>query len=204
MLKKKWMLLASSLVVALGLTACSGEDVKDSSPAKDNDQIEQDNQDHDNDKIEDKGSSANKDLSNYNDIELTVNDAYNKFIEENLDVNLEKIELDYDDNTYFYKIEGHDGDLYHEMKINAITGDITKDEEKDKDKEDILDLKYLNKIDEFVQKSLNDSGEGFISMEWDLDIKDGIPELEVEIEREDGELEYTYNLDTGELLEKDS
>ena len=224
MLKKK-LVLASFLVLSLGLTACNEGEVNDPPPVEDdqtNNEVENDNQTYydedikeeenndldedkdidDNENIEEDLSGA-KDLGSYGNISITVAEAYNIFIEEKPNSDLEKIELDYDNDVYYYKIEGHDGDKRHEMKVDAHTGEITKLESKNKDRNEILDAKYLEKIDELVRKSIEDSGEGFISMEWDLDEDDGIAELEVEIERQGGEIEYTYNLETGELLEKD-
>ena len=212
---KKKLMVASFLVLSLGITACNEGEVNDPLPVEDdqtNNEVENDNQTYDDEDIKDEDNnndnieedlSGAKDLGSYGNISITVEEAYNIFIEEKPNSDLEKVELDYDNDVYYYKIEGHDGDKRHEMKVDAHTGEVTKLESKNKDRNEILDSKYLEKIDELVRKSIEDSGEGFISMEWDLDEDDGIAELEVEIERQGGEIEYTYNLETGELLEKD-
>lgn len=223
---KKKLIVASFLVLSLGLTACNDGEINNPPPAEENQNNDkvQDNKVDDNQDIKDKGTqndeidnevdqddeiieedlSGAENLGSYGNISITVKEAYNIFITEKPNTDLQKVELDYDNDVYYYKIEGHDGDKYHEMKIDAHTGEITKLESENDDKEETLDVKYLEKIDELVRKSIDDSGEGFISMEWDLDEDNGVAELEVEIEREGGEVEYTYNLETGELLEKDS
>lgn len=220
---KKKLIVTSFLVLSLGLTACDNSEVEetpqvednqnnnenqDSNDINNNEEIDDnevnDNEVNNDDEIIEEDLSQGENLGSYGNISITVEEAYNIFIAEKPDSDLEKIELDYDNDLYYYKIEGHDGNNRHEMKVDAHSGEVTKLESKNKDRNEILDVKYLEKIDDLVRRSIDDAGEGFKYMEWDLDEDDGIAELEVEIETENGETEYTYNLDTGELLEKDN
>ena len=195
MLNKKWF-VTSYLVLAMGLTACGSDKNVEEKPAVP--PVEE---------TTDTNSPAkpNKDnLGKYNEIKLTATEAYNTFLEKKPGSKVEKIELDYDNNVYYYKVEGSDDKNYHEIKIDAVTGEIVKDKKENKDDQDAeISLDYVKKVDEFVKKALDDSGEGFISMEWDLEMENGRPELEIEIDRENGEVEYTYDLETGKLLDKD-
>lgn len=208
MLNKK-LIVTSYLVLALSLTACNSdknvEEKPVAPPIEDNSNV-----DNDTTTIKDTTDtnisrpSSKDNLVKYEEIKLTATEAYNIFLEKKPGAKVEKVELDYDNNVYYYKIEGSDSKDYYEMKIDAVTGDIAKDEKDTKSDEDAeVSLDYVKKVDEYLKKAIEDSGEGFISLEWDLEVENGRPELEIEIDRETNEIEYTYDLETGELLEKD-
>ena len=214
MLKKKWI-ITSYLVLAIGLTACSNDaTVDEKTPVEDNANIGKET-------TETKDTEVNKEEAvkpgtkapkttkegnrgKYNEIKLSATEAYDTFLDKKVGSKVEKVELDYDNNMYYYKIEGSDDQSYYEMKIDAVTGKIVKEEKDNKDDVDAeISLDYVKKVDQFVQKSLDEDGANIISLEWDLEMENGRPELEIEIQREDGEIEYTYDMETGELLEKD-
>lgn len=211
-MKKKWLIM-SALVLSLGLTACGDADndgsVDDTPPAteenQDNEDVDVDN-DADVDTEEDaEDTEADKGSGSYDEVELTIVDAYAKFSEEKPNTDLQKLELNYDDEDgYTYKIEGNDGANYQEMKINANTGDLSdvEEKEKEKDEEKIFDAKYVDEIDAFVKKSVDETAEKFKSIEWNLEMDDSVPTLTVEVDTDDGQVDYVYNLETGELIEK--
>lgn len=219
MLKKKWI-ITSYLVLAIGLTACGNDtnNVDEKPPVEEsvdvNKETTEPNDTKDTDinteKEADKTitetpkTAQESDKGKYNDIKLTATEAYDTFLQKKEGSKVEKVELDYDNNVYYYKIEGSDEASYYEMKIDAITGEIAKEEKDNKDDVDAeVSLDYVKKVDEFVKKSLDDAGGTLTSLEWDLEMENGRPELEIEIQREEGEVEYTYDMETGELLEKD-
>lgn len=215
MLNKKWI-ITSYLVLAIGLTACSNDTtVDEKAPIEDNTGVDNQTKESKDTKIKTEEETVKPDdeapkttkegnKGKYNEIKLSATEAYNTFLDKKIDSKVEKVELDYDANLYYYKIEGSDDANYYEMKIDAVTGEIVKEEKDNKDDVDAeISLDYVKKVDEFVQKSLDEDGANIISLEWDLEMENGRPELEIEIKREDGEIEYTYDVETGELLEKD-
>lgn len=215
----KKLVLASFLVLSLGLTACSDGEV-DSPPTEteenqDNevkDDVDNDNLDEDADKDMDQEvdsedmETVRKGLDEYDEVDLTIQDAYAKFSEEKPNTDLEKLELNYDDEDgYIYKLEGNDGLNHQKMEIDAYTGDLrdVEEEEADRDEEKIFDSKYIEKLDELVEKSIDETKDKFKSVEWEVEMDDNIPKLTVEIDTEDGQVDYIYNLETGELMEKE-
>lgn len=225
MLKKKWI-VTSYLVLAIGLTACSNDttNVDEKPPVEESNDVNQETtqpieptestdtkepdikteQRTDEEVTETPATTQESDKGKYDEIKLTATEAYDTFLQKKQGSKVEKVELDYDNNVYYYKIEGSDEASYYEMKIDAITGEIAKEEKDNKDDVDAeVSLDYVKKVDEFVKKSLDDAGGTLTSLEWDLEMENGRPELEIEIQRAEGEIEYTYDMETGELLEKD-
>ena len=213
-MKKKWLIM-SALVLSLGLTACGDADndgsVDDTPPVTEEDQdVDVDNdedtdEDVDVDDSEDDENNAEEGSSSYDEVELTIEDAYAKFAEEKPNTDLEKLELNYDDGEgYTYTLVGNDGVNHQEMKINANNGDIedVDEKEKERDEEKIFDAKYVDDIDAFVKKAVDETADKFKSIQWDVEIDDEVPTLTVEVDTEDGQVDYVYNLETGELLEE--
>ncbi len=98
----------------------------------------------------------------------------------------------------------------YEIRIHPGNGEVTKvGEEKDliddDDKEDLITKEHVEKIQALVDKSLIGAGEDVKLKEWTLDVDDGIAVLEVEVDVKDSnDIEYKYNVETGNLLEKNS
>lgn len=192
MLKKKWI-MTLYLVLALALTACSNDE-----KAKEPD-------------ISTPSEQSSKSLESpydnqkkYKDIKITASEAYNIFLNAKADSKVEKIALEYDNNAYYYKVEGYDNTNEYELKIDAITGQIIKEEQELNDKRNTeIRLSDLEKIDKLIDKSIEDYKDEFISVEWELSVKNNKLILEVDIEGNNGDIEYTYDLETGNLLKKD-
>lgn len=211
MLKKKWM-VTSFLVLALGLTACTEGDGLNDQSADDNPPIEDNNVDETDDNNENVDNNTNYEddqevdpgfSGKYGEI-MIVNDAYDIFTGKNAEAKLEQIELDYDDGVYLYEIKGFDEDMVYKMKINAITGELVKyKEESEKREKQYLSEEYLNTVEEYLNKAIQGAGDDIEYLEWDLEIENGRPEIEIEVERTSGQVEYTYDLESGKLLEKD-
>ncbi|MDN6161193.1 MAG: hypothetical protein L0I79_00335 [Atopostipes sp.] len=87
------------------------------------------------------------------------------------------------------------------MKIHAISKEINKDERKelnDDDKaEGVIVVDDTAKIDGLVDKAINETVENLKLKKWSLEDDDS------KLKFEDSEdVEYTYDLDSGDLLEK--
>lgn len=113
------------------------------------------------------------------------------------------IELDKDDNRYYYDIELEDDNFEYEVKVNAITSEVIKfDKEALDDDEYVQSEKLLTKEEAIAiaKKKANGTVE---KIELDSDDNRKV----YEIEMKDDEFEYEIDLDaaTGEVLnfEKD-
>lgn len=203
MLKKKW-LITSYLVLAIGLTACSGDNASEDKGNKESIQIE-DQDKNDESKDDSTGSFNDGDLEKYKEIKLTASEAYSAFLEKKPGSKVSEIGLDYNHNRYSYKVEGSDAEKEYEIEIDAQNGEILRLEQEDQDEKEIkeITLEDVEKIDAIIAKVVEQEKSGFASMEWKLKIKNDIYTLEVEVEKSGNDVEYTYDLNTGELIEKD-
>lgn len=197
MLNKK-MFLSFILVLALLLSACTKDDiVKD--PVPEVPTVEEQNPTVDNST---EYSSEGNELTRINSLA-----AFDIYVDKYPTTKVRKIELDSERDVYYYKIKGYENGIEYELKLDPINGDIIKEDsekEKNLDKDDEITRANVDKIDEFVNKLLKETGEGSKLDEWTLKAKNGRPMLEIEIDLKDGsDLEHTYDIETGKLVEKD-
>lgn len=139
------------------------------------------------------------------DIELSPEEAYDIFKKVYPKAEVKEMELDKKDNFYVYEIEGYEGNIKHEVKIDPYDGNVLKvdTEIEGKEKGEIL-REDLAEIPGLIEKALNDAGEGFQPEEWSLEIKLGKIIFEVDvIDSKYREIEYKYDLKTGDLIKKD-
>lgn len=147
--------------------------------------------------------TRSEDISQYKDIKLTPVEIYNMFLDSKPGAKIEKMALDYDSKTYYYKVKGYDDKNEYEMKLDAVTGVIVKDKSELKDGKDReVTLAQIDRIEEMVSNALQDAGDDFESMEWEVEFDNDKPTLEIDVDRNSNDLEYTYDLETGVLLEK--
>lgn len=203
MLKKKWI-ITSYIVLAIGLTACGGDDVSKDKSSKDDVQIETDVE-NDESAGESTDSFNDGDLEKYKQIKLKASEAYSSFLEKKPGSKVSEVGLHYNHNRYSYKIEGYDGKEEYEMEIDAQNGEILRLEQDNEDKKDVKEITVedLEKIDAITSKVIEQEKSGFASIEWELKVENDIYILEVEVEKAGTDAEYIYDLNTGELIEKD-
>lgn len=224
-MKKKW-LLPLFLILILSLAACNDvETPTDDTTEMDPNVDEKANEsaleeDEDVDATEDQEADekanespldegdVNTDQMKYEDITLSPQEAIDKFIESHADSKITEIKLDKNLNDYHYKIEGYDSDNDYEVKVNPVTGDIVSDDEDlidldDDDDKGEITKDHIAKIDSILDKAMNESGEGSNIKEWSLEYDDNKLIFEVEIEKNNNDIEYTYDLESEELIEKD-
>lgn len=143
----------------------------------------------------------------YADISIQPEEAFDLYLDQYPGASITQIQLDKENDTYVYELEGFEGETEYELKIHSVDGTILKkDSDTDDDADDQpLTREHVIKVKALVDQALADAGEGSILDEWKLDIDDGIAKLEVDIDKQDGEdEERTYNVDTGELIEIDN
>ncbi len=199
MFNKKIILpLMIILILALGLTACNTDNVvKD--PVADKPSVEEQNSDKDNSKV---------DIIEEDELtRITPMAAFDIYVDKYPTTKVRKIELDSDRGEYYYKIKGYENDIEYELKLDPINGNIIKEEnekETDLDKDGEITKANVEKIEDFVDKLLKQSGDGSVLDEWTLKAKNGRSMLTIEIDLPDGnDLEHTYDIETGELVERD-
>ncbi|MGO1478216.1 PepSY domain-containing protein [Senegalia sp. (in: firmicutes)] len=224
-MKKKW-LLPLFLILILSLAACNDvetptDDTTEMDPNVDEKANESAlDEEEDVDATEDQEADekanespldegdVNTDQMKYEDITLSPQEAVDKFIESHADSKITEMQLDKNLNDYYYKIEGYDSDNDYEVKVNPVTGDIVSDDEDlidldDDDDKGEITKDHIAKIDSILDKAMNESGEGSNIKEWSLEYDDNKLIFEVEIEKDNNDIEYTYDLESGELIEKD-
>lgn len=143
----------------------------------------------------------------YDDFQVGVDaeEIYNKFMDAHEGLEVSEIELSLKNNFYVYEIEGFSGSEEFEAEYDAQTGDLIQLETDtyDGDKKPLIkdDLNFIKK---YFDRSFEDVGEGYHLKEWTLKHKDKMKIMEIEIVNEmNEEIEYKYNVDSDELIEKD-
>lgn len=194
MFRKTWF-LSLVLILAFSLTAC------DNTPAE---VEEEKDQTEVNETVEEETTAS----VGYEDIKISPLEAYEIYMEKYPDAKITQIQLDKDFGSYVYKVEGLDTDTEYELILNPVNGEITKENsEKEYDNdydEGEITKAHLEKIDELVNSALKDAGEGAVIEEWTLESDDGRVILEIEIDKKGiDDVEYKYDVETGELVEKD-
>lgn len=140
---------------------------------------------------------------------LSATEAYDLYISKYPDAKVEEIKLDVDSGAGLttYQVEGYSGQTKYQLKISAPDGSVIKEETEIKDdhiSDGEITKDHVEKVESLVIKAIEDVGAGASLDEWSLEFENGIAQLEVEV-NVDGleDIEYKYNLETGELLKKD-
>lgn len=210
-MKKSW-LLSLTLFLMLPLAACDtgeneAEEANDSQEEVEEDLVEDKEEDIE-DTQKDKERETLLEGVNYDDAKLSPEAAFNKFMESHTDAEITEVKFDTKSDELEYKVEGHDTSNEFQMRIDAVSEDINKDERKELDEDDkdegVITNDDISKVDGLIDKAMNEAAEDLKFKKWSLEEDDGRLEFEIEFKNSEGEdLEYTYDLNSGELLEKD-
>ncbi|WP_277221238.1 PepSY domain-containing protein [Peptoniphilus vaginalis] len=206
-MNKKILLTTLGLGLALTLTACGPKNEKADAPnAKNNAAVE---------------ASANKNASkNKADAQTKEETAINKGAVANLDrgiafdgfkkihpdAKVESFQLEVEDGKAYYKVEGYDAKNEYEITVDAVTGEIVKNEskaEKTSDKTADIQLAMLESIDKFMEEALKDAGQGYEAGEYEVELDNGKYVVNVEVVKGKKDITYKYDLESGKLIEKD-
>lgn len=156
------------------------------------------------DKAEEKSDAVT--AATHENIKVTPEEAVAKFKEAHADAKIESVSLDNDDDKgFYYEVQGSNGAEEFEVEIDPVTGDVTRDEkEKDSDNDGFIDETLVAKAMDLAKKAIEDAGrDKYYNTAWEISVKDGVNVVEVELHGHDvPELEYSYNAQTGELIEK--
>lgn len=115
-------------------------------------------------------------------------------------VSIEGIELDDEDGSYIYEIEGYSENTEYDVDIDAESGDVLEvDTDDEDDDDDVLNLENIITPQEAMQAALEQTGSGYVD-EWTLEIDDGAQYYDIDVE--DGSDQY-IDSETGEILASD-
>lgn len=206
-MKKMTMLL---LVFSLYISGCQNNETPDIDDTETDSAEEVQNQEENDtnteeQKTEDTDIDEDVDTTDYNHIKVTVHDAFDLFMDEYPDATINDIELEREHNTYEYQIEGYEGTTEYELKIDAFTKEIiSQGEDNDEHESGELKREQLDDVEKYVKEALDDAGAGYFVDEWILKVESDYTKFEIEVENDAGDdIEYKYNYETGELIEKD-
>lgn len=139
---------------------------------------------------------------------ISLEDAIKVFTDKYPEANIEDISFDVDNNVAKYEIEAFDDSNEYDMEIAAKDGSIIKDNfEKDNttDKK-AIDTSLISKVDDFVSDAIKDAGSDYYLDSYSIDYEEtgAYTELDIEVKDSNGtDIEYKYNMETGELIKKD-
>lgn len=163
--------------------------------------------------VEETEEDANVDEQNdsstsddYTNIAVMPEEIYDIFLDNYPEALVTKIQLDKEMNEFVYKVEGYEGKTEYELKINPMDSSIIKESTDTDDDHDEMEItrEQVAKVMDLVDLALSEAGEEAKLKEWTIDEDDGIIKLEVEMDTDGlADMEYTYNIETGELIEKD-
>ncbi|WP_282925110.1 PepSY domain-containing protein [Peptoniphilus genitalis] len=206
-MNKKILMTTLGLGLALTLTACGPKNEKTDTPnAKNNATVE---------------ANANKNASKKAaDAQTKEETAINKGAVANLDrgiafdgfkklhagAKVESFQLEVENGKAYYKVNGYDAEKEYEVTVDAVTGDIVKDEfeaENTSAKTADIQLEMIEAVDKYMDEALKDAGQGFEAGEYEVEFEDGKYVVTVEVVNGTKDISYTYDYETGKLIEKD-
>lgn len=132
--------------------------------------------------------------------------AFDGFKKLHPDAKVESFQLDVENGNAYYKVDGYDAKNEYEVTVNAMTGDIVKDEseaENTSAKTADIQLEMVESVDKFMELALKDAGQGFEAGEYEVEFDNGMYVVNVEVVNGNKDITYKYELETGKLLEKD-
>lgn len=132
--------------------------------------------------------------------------AFDGFKKLHADAKVESFQLDIENGKAYYKVNGYDAENEYEVTVDAVTGDIVKDEfeaENTSNKTADVKLEMVEAVDKYMAEALKDAGQGFEAGEYEVEFDNGKYEVSVEVVNGNKDITYTYDYETGKLIEKD-
>ena len=190
-IKKKW-LLSLVLVMVLSVVAVGCTDNTEDKVDKVVDDAKE--------SVDDATEDVRK--TTYNDIKFTPEEAFDKFMELHPEAKIESLDLDKGLMDYQYVVEGYDTENEYKVKINPVNGEVISDETEMAELDDEngeITKEHLAKVDSLIDKAKAEDASDSELDEWDISVDDGRVVIDIEI----GTIEYSYDMVTEELIEKD-
>lgn len=168
------------------------------------------------DATEDQGSSTTYEESHdfrppsatFSSAKMRVWDAASFFAEKFPSVDIDEINFDMGDGLGHYEVHGFDKENEYELKLRADDGStISEETEKENTAgKKAIDLDLLEDLYNILDAAVADAGEGYMLKSYSIDYEEhgSFTKLDIELENGKGQdIEYEYNLNTQEFLEKD-
>ena len=144
----------------------------------------------------------------FSSVKMRVWDAASIFAEKFPSTDIDEINFDMGDGLGYYEVHGFDKENEYELKLRADDGS-TIGEETEKENtagKKAIDLDLLEDLYNVLDAAVADAGEGYMLKSYSVDYEEqgSFTKLEIELENAKGQdIEYEYNLETQELLNKD-
>lgn len=127
-----------------------------------------------------------------------VNDALEKFKQEFPNAKIVSVSYDHNDR-YQYDITGMEQGMEHSLELDAKSGETQVKSENEDDAINEIEDKYLEKIDEMINRSLDDFAknnetQNMLAKEWELEFDDGVLQFKSEVVSGNKSAEYKYNV----------
>lgn len=127
-----------------------------------------------------------------------VNDAIEKFKNEFPNAKIVSVSYDHDDR-YQYDVTGMEQGMEHSLELDAKSGQTQVKSEDEDDAINAIDDMYLEKIDEMINRSLDEFAKtngtnNMIAKEWELEFDDEVLEFNSEVVSGNKSAEYKYDV----------
>lgn len=143
------------------------------------------------------------------EIKITAGEALKAYEEAYPNTSVTSLDLDTSFGTYYYDVKGVDDSVEYEIKVNAKTGEVTKEREEQLDREDqngvertneALDIEGILSIDEAAAIAVKAAGNGE-AIEWSLERELSTTYWEVKVKNGFSETSVKLDAKTGSILE---
>lgn len=195
------------LGLALTLTACGPKNEKADNPnAKNNTAVETNANKNANKKAADAQTKEETAINKGAVANLDRGIAFDGFKKLHANAKVESFQLEVENGKAYYKVSGYDAEKEYDVTVDAVTGDIVKDEfeaENTSAKTADVQLNMLEAVDKYMDEALKDAGQGFEAGEYEVEFEDGKYVVTVEVVNGTKDISYTYDYETGKLIEKD-
>lgn len=206
-MNKKILMTTLGLGLALTLTACGPKNEKADTPnAKNNAAVEANANKNANKKAADAQTKEETAINKGAVANLDRGIAFDGFKKLHADAKVESFQLEVENRKAYYKVSGYDAEKEYEVTVDAVTGDIVKDEfeaENTSAKTADIQLEMIEAVDKYMDEALKDAGQGFEAGEYEVEFEDGKYVVTVEVVNGTKDISYTYDYETGKLIEKD-
>lgn len=147
---------------------------------------------------ENKTTNEPNDAAGQHEEQYGVNDALEKFKQEFPNAKIVSVSYDHNDR-YQYDITGMEQGMEHSLELDAKSGETQVKSENEDDVINAIEDKYLEKIDEMINRSLDDFAknnetQNMLAKEWELEFDDGVLQFKSEVVSGNKSAEYKYNV----------
>ncbi|MFV0558765.1 MAG: PepSY domain-containing protein [Enterococcus sp.] len=135
-------------------------------------------------------------------IDVTLDEALQVVEDAYSSTEVTSVELEASGGTYYYEISGENQSLEYEVKVNAQTGELTKEEEetRDDDDDDVLMTSGILTVEEAAKRAVETVGQGE-AIKWELDDDDDVIHWEVDVQTGRSSTSVKLDAQTGNVLE---